>query len=161
MIRTQNHIHLGFTLGGAPENAPAQNYSAVMMSPIPEAIISFERSLNGTPYIHALVNDAGIPKVFENYEIDLLIRSGAESAWDQYEDLEGKIGQGIYFVPHKHPDDDEDHTASIRIMILDQVSPMEKLDQMLNTIRVKIVLMDYSVSGYGTGTILSAVTSDD
>jgi hypothetical protein len=159
-IKVQNHIHLDFNLDGAPENAPADIFVATQMSPQFQVFASFKRSLSGKPHLHVHTDDSGNPKVFEDYVFEIRLRSEVDGqSLDTYNALREKLWQGVYFIPHLHPDDGEDHNSYVRRMVITDVGPIQPIDPKLMSFSFRLVLQDFSKSGYGTGNTLSGISS--
>jgi hypothetical protein len=159
-IRIQNHIHLDFIQNGSPENAPSDTFVATQMSPQFQVFASFKRSLSAKPHLHVHTDDSGNPKVFEDYVFEIRLRSEVDGeSLDTYNALREKLWQGVYFVPHLHPDDGENHATYVRSMVLTEVGPIQLIDPKLRNFSFKLVLQDFSKSGYGTGSTLSGIES--
>ena len=103
--QAQSHLHLDTDLEGAPENSPTNKYTAL----VPEtrsvrAHIALEWAVDAILMTHR-VTSSGDPVVSESRRYRLKVTRAELAA------LIADLGHQVYFVPHYHPDDAEDHTA--------------------------------------------------
>lgn len=101
--QAQDHLHLDPGLEGAPEYSPTNKYTAL----VPEtrsamAHIAIEFAVDATLMTHK-VTDGGLAVVSEGRRYRLKVTR------DELDYLIADLGELVYFVPHYHPDDGEDH----------------------------------------------------
>lgn len=157
MIQTQDHCHIGITLGGAPENSPSDTFPLVEIREQTEIYMTYERSINGSPIVQMLVNSTGSPKVYGN--ISLVIKfygDNLETGYAKYLNFLKLKGQAVHFVHPHHPDDGEDHAAFVKPYLILDVR-VTYLDPKLNFCNAQVELWDVSSEGAFTGDIVSAV----
>lgn len=142
----QDHIHLDtIQSSGAPENAPAKKWHVLRRTAIPNIIMSAERSLVGKLYLDVLQNENGVVDLMD-YEYILRLRSeGIYSAADFADQIRRMYGRTVYLVDNLHPDDGENHAASIKRMRLTEVGEISDEYAMLQYIDLKIYLTDDSL----------------
>lgn len=136
----QGHIHLSASLGSAPENAPMWYWKANAVDEKPNAILRVARTLRGKAQVHVLKSGT-LPIIFRTYGFLLAVYDyGGLSAKDRLDILEAMLGRSVYFCPHRHPADGEDHTPAVVNMIVTQVGPYEIIDPLMNRYKVPILL---------------------
>jgi len=119
---TQDHIHLGTTLG--TDNAPDETYGVSQRQEAPAGFLKLARNLNGTLITHILTS-GGNPIIKTGYN-DVLLVTMAELIT-----IKALIGKQVYFVDNYHPDAGTDHTSSVKTMRFKSVSNIRNLDPML------------------------------
>lgn len=135
----QNHIHIGTSLGPAPENAPTQIYRVSQRVLRPIVKLSVNITLGGKTRLHRLT-DGGNTKIFMRHEYVVKINAGVTPAWDQVETLIGLLGETIYLCDNEHANDGADHTADIVQAYFTEIPQIESISPGLNLYYIPIVL---------------------
>jgi hypothetical protein len=138
-MAVQDHIHIGATLTGAPEYAPADTYKVTWPSgrePIFEGVISFDRSWTGTPFFGSIVDGQGKPVFFKSFRYTLRV------TLEQEADLLDLLFQTVYAVDNIHCADGQDHTTYVRTMRLAELKETSTYDPDLNRLDIQISLLD-------------------
>lgn len=156
-MKTQNHIHLGHILGGAPEKAPSE-YKASEIIPSPSYFAQVDRALGGAFHAQVFAKENQAPVIYRNWTVMLrLFGEPPISGYDKFLELERYLNQLVYFVPNTHVDDGEDHTGDVKIYFMSGCEIKEHFGQTLNYLHVEIQLMDASQYGYGGGNLVTGL----
>ena len=143
-MSVQTHIHLDTVVSDTGELSPVHKWVIKERNEIPVVIMSLRRTLTGNLRRHVL-SDAGEPVLFMNYQ--LLIKcedTDTETARQRLEYIYSMLGKMVYFVDIDHCDDDEDHTAHIKQMIISEIAPPEPINRILERWYVPVTLEDAS-----------------
>ncbi len=135
-MATQNHIHLGTTLGGAPDLAPTATYKVQDHRPFFTADVDIARGATGVLFFGTYVDNAGVPIVFKDVDLTLFVTQA------ELEALEALVHKAVYYVPNIHPNTGSDHTAYVRSMIMGGLKYVRRFDPMLEKHVVAISLID-------------------
>lgn len=132
-VNVQDHIHLGGSVGGAPENAPTLKLSVAERAEKIKVFSSLKYASDGTARFGALQGTDGKPVVLIDYQLRLNVDVSDKNA------INALAGQTVYFVDHTHPDDSEDHTDYVKTMAL-TVESAKEIDPLMNEWYVNIIL---------------------
>jgi len=131
MATTQDHIHLGTSLG--TDNAPNETYKVVLRTPQPTAFLKIARNLNGALITHVL-KSGSVPVIKEGYENTLKVDM------TEYTTITSLLGKQVYFVDNYHIAAGTSHTPYVKTMRLKGISNVRNLDPVLNTLIIVISL---------------------
>ena len=110
--QAQNHIHLDADVGGAPENAPTNKYTALTPEiKLSRAHVGAEWAVDGTMMVHR-VTSGGDTVVSRGRRYRLKTTRAQLTA------LEADEGDNVSLVAHYHPDDGEDHAAYVESAVV-------------------------------------------
>jgi hypothetical protein len=117
--QAQNHIHLDADIGGAPENAPTNTYTALTPEiKLSRAHMGIEWAVDGTRMVHR-VTSAGSTVVARGQRYRLKVTRAQLTA------LQGDEGNDVSFVNHFHCDDGEDHTAYVESSVVFRIAEIQ------------------------------------
>lgn len=144
-MAVQSHVHLAATLGAAPENAPALKWKTVQRGGRVEVSHTFKTvryALSGTVRPNVL-KSGGVPVRRTDYQLRLLVRAyDGVSVTDRIDALKAMEGTFVKFVDHDHPADGADHTASVKDMFFESLSPIPDDHPMFDFFVVDVTLLD-------------------
>lgn len=141
-VGLQNHVHISTVLEETGEEAPTYAWVTIQADEIPNVIVSIKRSLTGKLYRHVL-SSGGVPVQFKDYHLVVkLYAYGGLTVRQQLALFEGWNGKAVYFVPHYHPADNEDHGDYVREMVLQLAAPPQWIDTGQSTALLEVQLTD-------------------
>lgn len=139
----QNHIHLSTAVSGAPEYSPTYKWYVSDRIESSLVILSVRRALSGKLHNHVL-SSGGNPIRFKNF--DYIVRvDDSQDGMDTYQRLDllqSMQGKRVYLVDHYHPDNNQDHAAAVRAMVLTKVGEAKAFTMKLPRYYVEISLED-------------------
>lgn len=140
----QDHIHLGLTLGGGPENAPLYSFKATDRLENWMVFLSIKRTLSAKLRTHVKkVSD--LPLVLTPFRYIIKIDATNEyTVRQRLDQLKAMLARTVYFCDHYHPEDGQDHTPAVRTMVLTNVGDLKVFDPVLSRFYVEISLEDNS-----------------
>lgn len=140
-LPTQNHIHLDFIEDGGPDNGPEMRWKATERAVIPSVQMTIKRGITGKllPYVQTFENNPNL-KIDYSYilRIDDYWGSSTEG---RLMTLQSWLGNRVYLIDFKHPNDGINHNPFIRKVFVASVGPAAKFDYALQRYYVNVDLI--------------------
>lgn len=114
----QNHIHLSSTLQISGEKAPDLKWAVTDRLEIPVKFMALRRSLSGVLRRHRLTDNGGVVQL-TNFKYTVKVQPDYGYTLEQrIAQLRSLDGRDVYLCDSFHIADGQDHTPSIRQMVL-------------------------------------------
>lgn len=138
----QNHIHLGPSIGGAPENAPIWKWRIRERQEERRGFVTIEETDSGYMKYYVL-KEAGEPVILTNYVYELVLdNEDGYTREDRHMQLKSMLYKIVYLVDVVHEDDGTNHTSSVKPVFLSEIGSPERINNLLVKEYVEVKLMD-------------------
>ena len=140
---TQNHIHLYTSTESGGENAPLVKWKVTDRLEMPRVTMTAEESLTGRTLRYLLQDQAGTIR-YTDYKYTLRVDNYAGYTTDERKAfIDSWLGNILYLVDNVHPDDGQDHAASVKKVLFYTRTPWEVFDQGLTRYYTTIELVHW------------------
>lgn len=114
----QNHIHISTALQSSGEKAPTLKWVVTDRLEIPVKFMALKRSLSGALRKHCLLDTGGVVQL-THFKYTVKVQADYSYTLEQrIAQLRALDGQNVYLCDSFHLADGQDHTASVREMVI-------------------------------------------
>ena len=138
----QDHVHLAPVLSSNAEQSPAWKFFIEVQQPEHVLFTNLSYSLQGDSHFFVRKGNDGKPILYNHMLFSVRVR--AEEGYtlqERLQQLRSMQGRFVYFVPHFHPDDNNDHTHFIQRMFMEPIVETN-IDPALTVYNVEVILRD-------------------
>jgi hypothetical protein len=154
-MKLQNHIHLATDLDIGAEKSPIYRWQTSNISSRHIFNIAIDDTLNGKTLARVAPRFQGseayfTPLRYKEWNVELVLRPSYGFTLDQrINQFETLIGKWLYFVPHLHADDGEDHTNQVVSVVIRDVGQMEPVNTQHTYFRVQLKMREGERYAFG------------